>query len=206
MENEPVHSSDVAFTHAVKAVQNRRGSRRAYAKQEERGGWATVIDADLKRFVEAQTSVFLATASSEGQPYIQHRGGPAGFLRVIDESTVGFVDFTGNRQYVTTGNLAENPKAFLFLIDYAARRRIKIWGSARVVEGNAELTAKLMPANYKARAEQIILFAVTAWDANCAQHIPLRFEAADVISAIGLRDQRIADLETELAAIRTSQP
>ena len=122
MENEPVHSSDVAFTPAVKAVQNRRGSRRAYTKHEERGGWKTVIDADLKRFIEAQTSAFLATASGEGQPYIQHRGGPAGFLKVIDESTIGFVDFTGNRQYITTGNLAENPKANLFPIDFAERR------------------------------------------------------------------------------------
>ena len=127
MPSEPTYASDVAFTPAVKAIQNRRGSRRAYAMQEERGGWATRIDTDLKRFIESQTSVFLATANAEGQPYIQHRGGPAGFLKVIDASTIGFVDFSGNRQYITTGNLAENPKAYLFLIDYAERRRIKIW-------------------------------------------------------------------------------
>ena len=125
---------------------------------------------------------------------------------MIDARTIGFVDFSGNREYITTGNLAENPKAYLFLIDYAERRRIKIWGSARVVEGDAELTTQLMPTDYKARPEQIILFTVAAWDANCAQHIPLRYEAADVFAAIALRDQRIADLEAELAAARASQP
>ena len=109
------------------------------------GSWKTRITPDLAEFIEAQTSVFLATANAEGQPYIQHRGGPAGFLRVLDEQTIGFADFAGNRQYITQGNLAENPKAHLFLIDYAHRRRIKIWGEARVVEGDAELTARLMP-------------------------------------------------------------
>ena len=204
MADEPIHSSDVAFTAAVKAIQSRKGSRGAYAQQEERGGWATTIDAGLKAFIEAQTSVFLATANAAGQPYIQHRGGPAGFLKVLDDSTIGFVDFSGNRQYITTGNLAENPKAYLFLIDYAHRRRIKLWGTARVVEGDAERTAELMPASYKARPEQIILFTVGAWDANCPQHIPQRLEAAEVAAALAQRDRRIAELEAELAAIRTT--
>ncbi len=204
MADEPIHSSDVAFTATVKAIQSRKGSRGAYAQQEQRGGWATTIDAGLKAFIEAQTSVFLATANAAGQPYIQHRGGPAGFLKVLDDSTIGFVDFSGNRQYITTGNLAENPKAYLFLIDYAHRRRIKLWGTARVVEGDAELTAELMPANYKARPEQIILFTVGAWDANCPQHIPQRLEAAEVAGALAQRDRRIAELEAELAAIRTT--
>jgi len=128
METTRVYSSDVAFTPTVKAVQSRRGSRGGYAQREEKGAWATTITDDLKDFIEAQTSVFLATANGEGQPYIQHRGGPAGFLKVIDDKTIGFVDFAGNRQYITLGNLADNAKAYLFLIDYAHRRRIKIWG------------------------------------------------------------------------------
>lgn len=205
MADEPTHSSDVAFTPMVKAIQSRRGSRRAYAHQEQRGGWSTAIDAALKVFIEAQTSVFLATANAEGQPYIQHRGGPAGFLKVLDDSTIGFVDFAGNRQFITTGNLAENSKAYLFLIDYAQRRRIKLWGTARVVEGDAVQIAELMPANYKARPEQVILFTVAAWDANCSQHIPQRFEAAEIAAALAQRDLRIAELEAELAAVRKSR-
>jgi predicted pyridoxine 5'-phosphate oxidase superfamily flavin-nucleotide-binding protein len=157
---------------------------------------------DLTAFIKAQTSIFLATVSAEGQPYIQHRGGPAGFLRVLDDKTIGFVDFSGNRQYITQDNLAENPKAHLFLIDYTHRRRIKIWGEARVVEGDVELTAKLMPDGYKARPEQVILFTVSAWGANCPQHIPQRFEAADVAAALAARDKRIEALEAEIQCLR----
>lgn len=196
------YSSDVAFTPSVKAVQARKGSRRSYARIEERGGWQTRITSDLARFIEAQTSIFLATATREGQPYIQHRGGPAGFLKVLDDKTIGFADFVGNKQYITQGNLAENPKAYLFLIDYARRQRVKIWGEARVIEGDAELTAKLMPEDYKARPEQVILFTVSAWDVNCQQHIPQRFEAADVAAALAERDSRIAALEAEVARLR----
>lgn len=193
-------SSDVAFTPTVKAIQSRKGSRRAYAQREEAGSWATTITPDLAAFIEAQTSVFLATANAAGQPYIQHRGGPAGFLRVLDPRSIGMVDYTGNRQFITTGNLAENPQAHLFLIDYARQSRVKIWGTARVVEGDADLTARLMPEGYKARAEQVLLFTVTAWDANCPQHIPQRFEAGDVAAALAARDARIAELEVALAA------
>lgn len=200
------YSSDVAFTPTVKAIQARKGSRRAYALQEEAGAWRTAIDDELKDLVQAQTSVFLATVNAEGQPYMQHRGGPPGFLRVIDSQTIGFVDYAGNRQFITSGNLADNPKAFLFLIDYAHRRRIKIWGTARVVEGDAALTARLMPANYKARAEQVILFAVTAWDANCPQHIPQRFEAADVAAELAANDQQISALKAELALLTSHSP
>jgi len=197
------YSSDVAFTPAVKAVQARNGSRAAYARMEQAGSWETRITPDLREFIERQTSVFLATANGEGQPYIQHRGGPAGFLRVLDERTLGFVDFVGNRQYISLGNLAENPKAHLFLIDYAHRRRIKLWGEAKVVEGDDALIRDLMPPGYKARAAQVILFSVSAWDANCPQHIPVRLEAADVMREIEARDRRIAALEAELAGLRS---
>ncbi|RTL99136.1 MAG: pyridoxamine 5'-phosphate oxidase [Hyphomicrobiales bacterium] len=195
-------TSDVAFTPTVKAIQSRKGSRESYARVEQRGGWRATITPDLAAFVEAQTSVFLATANAEGQPYIQHRGGPSGFLRVLDEHTIGFADFSGNRQFITQGNLEDNDRSFLFLIDYMLRQRIKIWGRARVVENDPELMARLMPADYKARPEQAILFTVAAWDANCPQHIPQRFEAADVAAALAERDRRIADLEQEIARLR----
>jgi predicted pyridoxine 5'-phosphate oxidase superfamily flavin-nucleotide-binding protein len=198
------YASDVAFTPTVKAVQSRKGSRAGYERVEEKGSWQTRVTPDLAAFIEAQTSVFLATANAEGQPYIQHRGGPAGFLKVLDESTIGFADFAGNRQYITTGNLADNPKAHLFLIDYVHRQRIKIWGEARVVEGDAALTAKLMPEDYKARPEQVILFTVSAWDSNCPQHIPQRFEAADVAAALTEREAKIAALEAEVERLRAA--
>ncbi|MET0481844.1 MAG: pyridoxamine 5'-phosphate oxidase family protein [Aestuariivirgaceae bacterium] len=206
MNQTKAYASDVAFTPAVKAVQARKGSRHSYRRLEERGAWKSTITPELAAFIAAQTSVFLATATLEGQPYVQHRGGPAGFLKVLDERTIGFADYTGNRQYITLGNLSENPKAQLFLIDYATRRRIKIWGEARVVEGDQELTAKLMPEGYQARPEQVVLFTVSAFDVNCSQHIPQRFDAADVAKALAQRDRRIADLEAELARIsRTAQ-
>jgi predicted pyridoxine 5'-phosphate oxidase superfamily flavin-nucleotide-binding protein len=196
--NAKIPSSDVAFSETVKAVQARKGSRRAYERVEERGGWQTRITPELASFIKAQTSVFLATANRDGQPYIQHRGGPPGFLKVLDEQTVGFADFSGNRQYITLGNLADNPRAHLFLIDYVHRRRVKIWGEARVVEGDAALIDQLMPKGYEARPEQVILFTVTAWESNCPQHIPQRFEAADVAAALDERDRRIAELEAEV--------
>lgn len=194
-------TSDVAFTPAVKAVQARKGSRAAYARMEQRGGWRTEIDDDLAGFIAEQTSFFLATASAAGQPYIQHRGGPAGFLHVVDPRTLAFADFTGNRQYISQGNLAENPKVHLFLIDYANASRVKIWGEARVVEDDPELLARLMPAGYAAKPEQAMVIRVTAWDANCHQHIPRRFEAADVERLLAEREAKIAALAAKLAAL-----
>jgi uncharacterized protein len=201
----PAPASDVAFTPTVKAIQARKGSRKSYARMEQGGGWETTITAELAALLAAQTSVFLATASAAGQPYIQHRGGPAGFLRVLDDRRFAFADFTGNRQYISLGNLADNPRVHLFLIDYAHQRRVKIWGEAAVVEDDPALLAQLMPAGYAARPEQAIVITVTAWDVNCPQHIPQRFEAADVAAALAARDRRIAELEAQLAA-RPSGP
>ena len=198
-------ASDIAFTPGVKAIQSRKGSRGAYARMESQGGWATAITEELAAFIEAQTSIFLATANAQGQPYIQHRGGPPGFLQVFDEHTIGFADFNGNRQYISSGNLAENPKAHLFLIDYATRQRIKLWGTARVVEDDKTLIARLMPANYRAKSEQAILFTVAAWDANCPQHIPQRLEAGDVAKALQSRDRKIAELEAEISRLKAIQ-
>ena len=197
----PTPSSDIAFTPAVKAVQSRRRSRAAYAEMEARGGFRTVIDESLVQFLTEVDTAYFATASADGQPYAQHRGGPKGFIRVLDETTLGFVDFAGNRQYVSTGNLSENDKAFLFLMDYAHRRRIKLWGRARVVEGDANLTARVMPEGYRAPAEQVILFKVDAWDVNCPQHIPQKLDAADVTRALDERQARIDALEVENAAL-----
>jgi uncharacterized protein len=198
------YSSDIAFTPAVKAVQAHKGSRDAYAKVEQNGGWRTEIDEDLAAFLASQNSMFLATASADGQPYIQHRGGPKGFITVLDKNTLAFADYRGNRQYITLGNLSENPKAHIFLIDYANRRRVKIWGEARVVDDDPALLRSLTPKNYKASPEQVILFKISAWDSNCPQHIPQKFDAADVAAVVRMRDARIAELEQELAKLKDS--
>jgi predicted pyridoxine 5'-phosphate oxidase superfamily flavin-nucleotide-binding protein len=195
-------STDIAFTAAVKAEQERRGSRAAYARLEEKGGWATTVTEDLQAFIADVRSFYLATASKDGQPYIQHRGGPKGFLRGLDARTLAFADFAGNRQYITTGNLAENPHAFIFLMDYANRRRVKIWGTARIVADDEALKARLTPEGYRARVEQVVLFTVSAWDTNCPQHIPQMFHADDVADAVGALQSRIGALEQENAALR----
>ena len=193
--------SDVAFTPAVKAIQAARGSRTIYAKLA-RGGFRTGIDENLAAFLRGVDTAYLATASAAGQPYAQHRGGPAGFIRVLGPSLVGWADYAGNRQYISTGNLSENDKAFLFLMDYARRRRIKLWGRARVSD-DAALIATLMPGGYRAQGEQAVLFEIAAWDVNCPQHIPQKMDAAEVAAALSRCDARIAELEAEIATLKT---
>jgi uncharacterized protein len=202
MSDVHTYSSDVAFTPAVKEIQARKGSRRAYANVEQNGGWRTEVDENLAAFLANANSIYFATASVDGQPYIQHRGGPKGFIKVLDKNTLAFADYSGNRQYITQGNLSENPKAYIFVMDYAHRRRVKIWGEARVVDDDPALMTSLMPQGYKARPEQVIVFKIAAWDTNCQQHIPQKFDAADVAAALGARDARIAELEAELAAVK----
>jgi predicted pyridoxine 5'-phosphate oxidase superfamily flavin-nucleotide-binding protein len=201
MTDHHTYASDVAFTPAVKSIQARKGSREAYARVEEKG-WRTEIDDNLAAFLAEANSFYLATASHDGQPYIQHRGGPKGFIKVLDNQTLAFTNYAGNRQYITQGNLSENTKAYIFVMDYAHRRRVKIWGEARIVEDDPALQDSLMPRGYKARPEQVILFKVTAWDTNCPQHIPQKFDAADVATALAARDARIAELEAELVALK----
>src|SRR5437868_5946109 len=194
--------SDVAFTPAVKAVQQARGSRQSYARMEKGRGWWTTVTPDLAEFLADLDMFYLGTANAEGQPYIQYRGGPPGFLKAIDERTLGFADFGGNQQYVTLGNLSENPKAFLFLMDYANSRRIKVWGSARVVEGDASLLDKLRDPEYPGEAERAILFAIEAWDVNCPQHIHRRFSERQVAPVIEELQARIAELEAEVSRLQ----
>lgn len=195
-------SSDVAFTPTIKALQTVRGSRAGYARMEEGGGFRTEITTDLAAFLATVDTAYLASANALGQPYAQHRGGPKGFIRIIDAKTLAFADYAGNRQYITTGNLADNDKAFLFLMDYAHRRRIKLWGRARVVTDDPALLETLMPEGYRARPEQAILFDVDAWDANCPQHIPQKMDVADVAAAIKQLEGRIAEVEAENAILK----
>ena len=202
MSDAHTYSSDVAFTPTVKAIQARKGSRHGYAQVEESGGWRTEVDDNLKEFLAHTNSFYLATVNAEGQPYIQHRGGPKGFVKVLDKNTLAFADYSGNRQFITQGNLSENPKAHIFIMNYTFRRRVKIWGEARIVEDDPALMRSLMPQGYKARPEQVILFKIEAWDTNCPQHIPQKFDAADVAQALAVRDGRIAELEAELAALK----
>jgi uncharacterized protein len=197
-------SSDIAFTPTVKALQTDRGSRANYEKIEGRGGFRTDLSEDLAQFLASVDTAYLATANAAGQPYAQHRGGPKGFIRIVGPKTLGFADYRGNRQYITTGNLAENDRAFLFLMDYAHRRRVKLWGRARVSD-DAEVIASLMPEGYQAKPEQAILFEVEAWDINCPQHIPQKIDALDVERVLDELQRRIAELETENAALREAR-
>ena len=196
------YPSDIAFTPVVKAVQAAKGSRDSYAKAERRG-WRTRATPDLAEFLAGLDMFYLGTASAEGQPYIQYRGGSPGFLKVLDEKTLGFADFGGNRQYVTLGNLSENPRAFLFLVDYANRQRAKLWGTARVVEGDAELLDRLRDPDYPGQVERAIVFTVEAWDINCPQHIHQRFSQRQVQPVIEQLQRRIAELEDKLTKLQS---
>jgi hypothetical protein len=197
--------SDIAFTPAVKAAQQHRGSREGYARMEQRRGWQNKVTADLADFIAQRDSFYLATASAEGQPYIQHRGGSKGFLKVLDEQTLAFADFVGNAQYISIGNLDENNKAFIFLMDYPNRRRIKVWGTAEVVEGDDELLDQLSDREYHGKPERAFVFHIEAWDVNCPQHIEPRWTKAEISPAIDELRARIEDLETENLRFRAEK-
>ncbi len=194
----PAFPSDIAFTPPVKAIQTAKGSRATYAKMEESRGWQTTVTPDLTAFLANMDMFYLGTANADGQPYIQYRGGSPGFLRVIDERTLGFADFGGNRQYITLGNLQDNSKAFIFLMDYVHNRRIKLWGTARVVEGDPVLEQRLADADYPGKVERAILFQIDAWDVNCPQHIHKRFSQKAVAPLIEQLQNRIAQLEQQV--------
>jgi len=194
--------SDVAFSDAVKAEQARRGSRTGYARMAEKQDWRDRVTPDLAAFLAERDSFYLATASATGQPYIQHRGGPKGFLKVLDDQTLGFADFGGNKQYITLGNLSENDRAHIFLMDYAGRQRVKLWGRARVVEDDPDLLGRLADPGADGRPERVILFDIAAWDINCPQHITPRYSEDLIALAVDKLRQRIAELETEVARLK----
>lgn len=200
--NDPL---DIAYTEAVKQAQLARGSRRAAAGRIG-AGWFDTANADLAAFLAERDHFFLGSASAAGRPYIQHRGGPPGFLKVLDEKTLGFADFRGNRQYISLGNLSENPQAFIFVVDYALQRRIKLWGRAEAVEGDAVLLQKLADPGYQARPERAILFHLDLWAINCPQHITQRVSAADIAPVLARYENRIAELEAELKLLKAAQP
>lgn len=190
--------SDIAFTDAVKSQQEAKGSRTAYARMESGAGWENTVTPDLAGFLSEMDMFYLGTANASGQPYIQYRGGSPGFLRVLDEKTLGFADFGGNRQYITLGNLSENPKAFIFLMDYAHSRRIKIWGNAKVIENEPDLLGRLRDASYPGRVERAILFEIEAWDVNCPQHIHKRFSQRQIALVLEQLNSKISRLERRL--------
>lgn len=195
-------SSDIAFTPTVKGIQERLGSRESYARSEERGGFAETIHEDLALFIANRDFFFFGTANLEGQPYIQHRGGPPGFLKVLDEKTLAFADFSGNKQYISFGNLRDNPKAILFLVDYPNRKRVKIWGEAEVIEDDPEFLQTLFLPGYEGNPERAIKFHVNAWDANCPSHITPRYTEQQVVEIVKKLKQRIGELEEENRRLR----
>lgn len=195
-------ASDIAFTPSVKDIQASKGSRAGYARMEQGRGWNTTVTAELRAFLSELDMFYLGTASADGQPYVQYRGGSPGFLRVVDERTLGFADFSGNRQYITLGNLSENPRAFIFLMDYARGRRVKIWGTARVVEDDETLLEQLRDSMYPGNVERAILFEIEAWDVNCPQHIHNRFSQREMAPVIERLQSRIAELQNEVSRLK----
>jgi uncharacterized protein len=196
-------NSDLVFPPAARRAQADRGSARAYDKRMA-AGFSARVTPELAAFIGTLDTAFLATVSAAGSPYIQHRGGPKGFIKVLDDKTLGFADYAGNRQYITISNLEDNDRAYLFLLDFAARRRIKIWGRAQVVEDDPVLLERLSDAGYRARPERAILFTVEAWDVNCAQHITARFSESEIAEATAMLRERIATLEAENARLRAA--
>jgi predicted pyridoxine 5'-phosphate oxidase superfamily flavin-nucleotide-binding protein len=197
--------SDIAFTPSVKAIQEEKGSRVKYSRMENGYGWQTTVTDELDEFLASLDMFYLGTANAQGQPYIQYRGGAPGFLMVVDDHTLGFADFGGNRQYITLGNLSENPKAFIFLMDYANSQRVKLWGTAKVVEDDLALLEKLRDPAYPGKVERAIVFTLEAWDVNCHQHIHKRFSQSQIAPVIERLEQRVKELEAELASIRSEE-
>lgn len=189
---------DVLFSDAVKAEQARLGSRPTFEGRE----WKTEITDDLRQFLGVIDTFFFATASADGRPYIQHRGGPPGFLKTIGTHTLAFADFAGNRQYITLGHLKENDRAHIFILHFATQQRVKLWGRARAVEGDVELMERLVDPAYNARPQRAIVFTLEAWDVNCTQHIVPRYSEAEIAPGINKLVARIKELEEEVERLK----
>jgi uncharacterized protein len=199
---QPGPSSDIVFSPAVKQTQEALGSRAMFAEREAAGGFQAEITSDLAEFIGTITTCYLATASLAVQPTVQHRGGPAGFLHVRDKHTIMFADFAGNQQYISLGNISENPQVALILMDYEGRRRVKVWGTAEIVTDDPALLKALLPKGYRARAKRVIAITVAAWDINCSQHIPQMFPAARVAETVLELQQRIDALTADNHRLR----
>jgi uncharacterized protein len=197
-------TSDIAFTPSVKSVQSAKGSRDNYARMEASGGWETTVTPRLTSFLKDLDMFYLGTSNADGQPYIQYRGGSPGFLKAIDAQTLAWAEFGGNRQFISFGNLEDNPKAFIFLMDYENSRRIKIWGRAKVVEDDPELMASLSDPDYDAEVQRAVVFTIEAWDVNCPQHIHKRVLVSEVEPIVADLKGQIAELKDKLAAYETS--
>jgi predicted pyridoxine 5'-phosphate oxidase superfamily flavin-nucleotide-binding protein len=191
----PRQFGTIAFTPAVKAMQEKMGSRENYERFVAKGADNNTIMPDLAEFIASMEGFYLGTVTSNGYPYIQFRGGKAGFLKILDEKTLGFADYRGNVQYISVGNLAEHDQAFLFLMDYRHRRRLKILGRARIVENDPTILAQVQDADYEAIVERAIIFEIEGWDWNCPQHILIRYSEAEVAAMIAPLQTRIAELE-----------
>ena len=196
-----MNNSARVFTPAARQAQAERGSAKAYDHRVTEG-FPDKATSDLAKFIAGLDMAFLATATADGAPYVQHRGGPKGFIKVVDENTLGFADYRGNRQYITLANLSENDRAFLFLLDPVRKQRIKLWGRARVVENDPALIERLFDQGYKAKPERAILFTIEAWDVNCSQHIMARFSEAELEEAFAAVQGKIGELEAENARLR----
>lgn len=192
---------EIAFTPEVQAAQTQRGSRQTYERYIANGPANDAVTPQLEEFIAQLDGFYLGTVNSNGYPYIQFRGGAPGFLKVLDEKTLGFADFSGNVQYITVGNLAGNDKAFLFLMDYRHRKRVKIWGRAEFVEGDAALIERLKIPGYPAEIERAILFHVEAISENCPQHIPIRYAEEEVEAMLQPLRDRVAELEQQLSLL-----
>jgi predicted pyridoxine 5'-phosphate oxidase superfamily flavin-nucleotide-binding protein len=199
-------ANDIVFPSAVRQAQERLGSRGKGAHLEKHGRFSRPLSDDVRQFIALRDSCYLGTASAAGRPYIQHRGGPAGFLKLLDDHTIGFADFRGNRHYITVGNLSENDQAYLFLTDYTAQARVKLWGRARIVEGDPALLERLRMPDYEAVVERAILFTIEAWDTNCDQHIPHLVHVDEVVQHLVTAKARIEELESEVARLKALAP
>lgn len=197
------YPSDIVFTPAVKKMQEKYASRASYARMEQFGGWNTKITSGLKEFLSTIDSFYLGTVNNEGQPYIQHRGGSKGFLKAMDEETLAFADFSGNKQYISIGNLSENNKATIFLMHYVSQTRIKIWGTAEVSD-DAKTLDLVYDNTYHAKIERAIVFKVKAWDMNCKQHIKQRFTAEEIKKITSPLESKIKALESTIQQLKTN--
>ncbi|WP_437399479.1 pyridoxamine 5'-phosphate oxidase family protein [Flagellimonas lutimaris] len=201
-KQKDIFTSDIAFTPTIKALQEQYGSRKAYAQMESKRGWQEELSPPIIDFVEKRDSFYMGTSNQQGQPYIQHRGGAPGFLKVMDPKTLAFADFSGNQQYISVGNLSENPRSFIFLMDYPSRTRVKIWGEAHVEFKDKALMESLAVNGYSANVERAIIFKIKAVDVNCPQHIVQRYTSDEIDQMVIPLKERIKELENELNKLK----